>query len=83
MNRFRLTILRRNNRAGSEFDANAALVDAPSQDRIEIDEWSTFRAGVGDLNSLLFLMAALGLSTVVNGCRECFMALALFTSSAS
>src|SRR5262245_47961696 len=55
MNRFRLTIRRRNDGASAEFEANITLVDASGQDLIEIDERSGLRAGVGNLDSLNLL----------------------------
>src|SRR5262245_26000701 len=55
MNRFGLTIRRRNGGAGTEFEANIALVDASGQDLIEIDERSSPRAGVSNLDSLSLL----------------------------
>jgi hypothetical protein len=68
MNRFRLTIRRRNGCAGAEFEANITLVDASGQDLIETDEWSTLRAGVRNLSNLNLLSWRVGVLTVVNDC---------------
>jgi hypothetical protein len=50
MNRVHLTAPRWNDRTGSEFDANDTVCDSGGQDAIEIDEWSTFHAGVRNLS---------------------------------
>jgi len=60
MNRFGLTICRRNGGAGTEFEANIALVDASGQDLIEIDERSSPRAGVSNSGSLNLLNRRVG-----------------------
>jgi hypothetical protein len=53
MNRVHLTGPRWYDGTGSEFDANDTVCDAGGQDAIEIDEWSTFRAGVRNLSMCL------------------------------
>jgi hypothetical protein len=74
-NRFRLTVRRRNGGAGAEFEANITLVDASGYDLIEIDEWSTLRAGLGNLDSLNLLNWRAGVIDHANDC-ECPLVLA-------
>jgi hypothetical protein len=73
-NRFRPTVRRRNGGAGAEFEANITLVDASGYDLIEIDERSTLRAGLGNLDSL-FLNWRAGVIDHANDC-ECPLVLA-------
>jgi hypothetical protein len=74
-NRFRLTVRRRNGGAGAEFEANITLVDASGYDLIEIDERSTLRAGLGNLDSLNLLNWRAGVIDHANDC-ECPLVLA-------
>jgi hypothetical protein len=69
-NRFRLTVRRRNGGAGAEFEANITLVDASGYDLIEIDERSTLRAGLGNLDSLNLPNWPAGVIDHANDC-EC------------
>jgi hypothetical protein len=74
-NRFRLTVRRRNGGAGAEFEANITLVDASGYDLIEIDERSTLRAGLGNLDRLNLLNWRAGVIDHANDC-ECPLVLA-------